>query len=94
MAEKKNDSLPKKKIEELDFTLKEINDQACATTKMKQKRKLVKKKENAEFKLIIIEDDPPKKKQKKRKYQIKKDENDDLTLDDLKKKNFCIKESK
>ena len=44
MPEKENNSLPEKKIEELDFTSEEINDQACTTTKMKQKRKLVKKK--------------------------------------------------
>ena len=43
MPEKENNSLPKKKIEELDFTSEEINNQTC--TKMKQKRKIVKKKE-------------------------------------------------
>ena len=34
----------------------------------------------------MIEDDLPKQKQKKIKYQIEDDENNDLTLDDLKKK--------
>ena len=62
MSKKKNDLLLEKKIEELNFTSEEINDQACATTKMKRKRKLVKKqrvekKENAESDLIVIEDD-------------------------------------
>ena len=52
-------------MEEFDFTSNEINDQACATTKMKRKRKLlkkqrVKKKENAKSDLIVIKDDPPK----------------------------------
>ena len=91
MPEKKNDSLSEKKIEELDFTLEEINDQACATTNMKRKRKLVKKqrvkkKENAKFDLIVIKDNPSKQKQKKKMYQIQEDEDDDLTLDDLNKK--------
>ena len=39
MPEKKNDSLLEKKIEELNFTSEEINDQVCATTKMKRKKK-------------------------------------------------------
>ena len=45
IPEKKKHSMSKKKIEELNFTSKEINDQICATTKMKrkEKKKLVKK---------------------------------------------------
>ena len=53
IPEKENNSLPEKKIEELDFTLEEINDQACTTTKMKQKRKIVKKKSEKEGKCRI-----------------------------------------
>ena len=45
----------------------------------------MKKKENTESDLIMIEDDSVKRKQNKRKYQIKENEDDDLTLDDLKK---------
>ena len=46
MPEKKNDSLLENKMEELNFTSEEINDQVCATTKMKRKKKkLVKNKE-------------------------------------------------
>ena len=60
------------KIKELNFTSKEINNQVCATTKMKRKKKLVKKKmekkENAEFDLIMIEDDFLKKNKNKRRY--------------------------
>ena len=97
MPEKKKDSLPEKKMEELNFTSEEINDQLYATTKMKKKKLVkkqrVKKKENADSDLIVIEDDSLKQKQTKRKYQIKEDENNDLTLDNL-KKNFCIKELK
>ena len=44
MSEKKNDSLLENKMEELNFTSEEINDHVCATTKMKQKKKLVKNK--------------------------------------------------
>ena len=91
MPEKKNDSLSEKKMEELNFTLKKINDQVCVTTKMKQKKKArekqkVEKKENTKSDLIVIEDYSLKQNQTKRKYQIEKDEDDDLTLDDLKKK--------
>ena len=43
MPEKKNDSLLEKKIEELNFTSEEINDQVCATTKMKRKKKAYEK---------------------------------------------------
>ena len=43
------------------------------------------KKRNAESDLIVIEDDSLKQKQNKRKYQIEKDEDDDLTLGNLKK---------
>ena len=62
MSGKKNDSLLEKKIEKLNFTSEEINDQVCAIIKMKRKKKLVKKqkvekKENAESDLIVIEDD-------------------------------------
>ena len=57
------------------------------------KKQRVKKKENADSDLIVIEDDSLKQKQTKRKYQIKEDEDNDLTLDNL-KKNFCIKELK
>ena len=53
MPEKENDSLSEKKIEELDFTSKEINDQTCTITKMKRKRKLVKKKNGKEEKCRI-----------------------------------------
>ena len=71
MSEKKKDSLYEKKIEELNFTSEEINDQVCAIIKMKRKKKLVKKqkvekKENAESDLIVIEDDSLKQKQKKK----------------------------
>ena len=38
MSEKKNDSLLENKMKELNFTSEEINDQLCATTKMKQKK--------------------------------------------------------
>ena len=79
-----------KKMEELNFTSEEINYQVCTTTKMKRKKKLVKKQrvkknDKAKSDLIVIEHDPPKQKQKKIKYQIEKDEDDDLTLNDLKK---------
>ena len=72
MSEKKNDSLLENKMKELNFTSKEINDQVCATTKMKQKKKLVKnkeqKRENVKSDLIMIEDDSLKQKQKKTRY--------------------------
>ena len=73
MPEKKNDSLLENKMEELNFTSEEINDQVCVTTKMKQKKKArekqrVEKKENTKSDLIVIEDDSLKQKQKKTKY--------------------------
>ena len=73
MPEKKNDSLLENKMKELNFTSEEINDQVCATTKMKQKKKArekqrVEKKENTKSDLIVIEDDSLKQKQKKTKY--------------------------
>ena len=54
-------------------------------TKKKTREKTKNEKKNAEFDLIVIEDDSVKRKQKKRKYQIEEDEDNDLTLDDLKK---------
>ena len=45
--------LVEKEMEELDFTSEKINDQACATTKMKWKTKLVKKQSEKERKCKI-----------------------------------------
>ena len=38
MPENKKYSLSEKKMKELNFTSEEINDQVCATTKMKRKK--------------------------------------------------------
>ena len=53
MSEKKNDSLLENKMEELNFTSEEINDQVCVTTKMKQKKSLWKTKSRKERKCKI-----------------------------------------
>ena len=57
----------------MNFISEEINDQVCATTKMKRKKKArekqrVEKKENVKSDLIVIEDDSLKQKQKKTEY--------------------------
>ena len=53
MPEKKNDSLFENKMEELNFTSKEINDQVYATTKIKQKKSSWKTKSRKERKCKI-----------------------------------------
>ena len=73
MPDKKNDSLLENKMKELNFTSAEINDQVCAITKMKLKKKTrekqkVEKKESVKSDLIVIENDSLKQKQKKTKY--------------------------
>ena len=53
MSEKKNDSLLEKKIEELNFTSEEINDQICATTKMKRNKKTHEKTKSEKIQNLI-----------------------------------------